>query len=109
MPGETMDEEREQTMMGMYGGGMGGGLWILIGLFWILLIAAIIWLVVRLLPSGTRASDGQRSTPAAPGTSPAAQRETPVEILDHRFARGEIDLETYQTHRAALIAARGGE
>lgn len=80
---------------------MGGGAWILIGLFWIALIALIIWLVVRLLPSNGQAGAQTPRLPSAP--------ESPIEILDRRFAQGEIDLETYQAHRAALIAARGGQ
>jgi putative membrane protein len=109
-----MHEGRESNMMGIYGGGMGGGPWILIGLFWIALIALIIWLVVRLIPSNRGASaptavtqPGAPVQPAVPA-QPTGAQESPVEILDRRFARGEIDLETYQTHRAALIAARGG-
>jgi putative membrane protein len=89
-------------MMGWYGGGMGGGVWILMGLFWVALIALIIWLVVRLLPSKGQSAP----TPPAPTQLPAP--ESPVEILDHRCARGEVDLETYQAQRAALIEARGG-
>jgi putative membrane protein len=88
-------------MMGWYGGGMGAGMWVFMGVFWIALIALIIWLVVRLLPSSARAT-----TTAPPPQVPA--QESPVDILDHRFARGEIDLEAYQVQRAALIAARGG-
>jgi len=81
---------------------MGGAAWIFMGLFWIALIASIIWLVVRLLPSNGHAG----ATPPAPPLLSA--QESPVDILDRRFAQGEIDLETYQAHRAALIAARGG-
>lgn len=33
--------------------------------------------------------------------------ESPEEILDRRFARGEIDIESYQVRRAALASARG--
>lgn len=99
-------------MMGIYGGGMGGGLWILMGLFWIVLIAVIIWLVVRLLSSdGSRTESQVPTSPSSAVTTahgPAAQ-ESPVEILDRRFARGELDLETYQAHRSALLAAREGE
>jgi len=36
-----------------------------------------------------------------------AGQETPEETLDRRFARGEVDLETYQVQRAALVSARG--
>jgi putative membrane protein len=79
-------------MMG-YGWGMGWVGWLLMGLFWLVLLAVILFLVVRLLP----AAGGVGRTP----------EDTPEEILDKRFARGEIDLETYQTQRAALAQARG--
>ncbi len=86
-------------MMGYGGMGWGGiGVGGMIGMvvFWLLLIAAIVWAVSRLLP-GRHVRTGH---------SEAAQ-ETPEEILDRRFARGEIDLETYQVQRAALVSARG--
>jgi len=92
-------------MMGWYGNGMSGGGWVFIGLFWIALIALITWLVLRLLPSKrkprlTRATSGQWL--ATPG------QESPFEVLDRRLAEGDIDAQTYQAHRAALAAARGG-
>lgn len=102
-------------MMGWYGGGMAGGTWVFMGLFWVVLIAVIIWLVVRLLPSGNHGSAVSHPTPPAP-TAPSApsaplpmpRADSPLEILDRRLALGEIDLETYQAHRAAIIASRGG-
>jgi putative membrane protein len=72
--------------------GMGG--WFFMGLFWLVLLGVIIWAVVRLLPSRHQMT----------GVSGAA--DTPEEILDRRFARGEIDLETYQAQRAALAQSR---
>lgn len=92
-------------MMGWYGSGMSGGLWVVMGLFWIVLITAIIWLVVRLLPSGARTG----ATPVTASDPVSPQLPSPLEILDGRLAHGEIDLETYQAHRAALVAARGGK
>lgn len=86
-------------MMHWYGGGMGPGAWVFMGLFWLALIAVIIWLVLRLLP------DRPGTTPAPPHL-PAP--ESALEILDKRLARGEIDLETYQAQRAALLESRGG-
>ena len=80
-------------MMGWYGGGMGYGAWMFMGLFWLILLGVIIWAVVRLLPARRDGGDhGQ---------------DSPEDILDRRFARGEIDAEAYQTQRAALTAARG--
>ncbi len=81
-------------MMGWYGSGMGLGGWFFMGVFWLVLLGVIIWAVVRLLPSGHQALGGPRAT------------EAPEEILDRRFARGEVDLETYQAQRAALAQSR---
>jgi putative membrane protein len=64
--------------------------------FWLVLIALIVWAVSRLLPG--------REVRQGPS---ASAQETPEEILDRRFARGEVDLETYQLQRAALASARG--
>lgn len=80
-------------MMGMYGGGMGWGAWLAMGLFWLILIGLIVWLVVWLLPgSGGGAT---RST-----------GESALEILDRRLASGEIDLEAWQAQRAPLVAVQ---
>lgn len=84
-------------MGGWYGGMMGGwGAMLGMGLLWIVLLAVIIWAVVRLLPD-------RRTGTGAPDSTP---HETPEQILDRRFARGEIDLETYRTQRDVLAQAR---
>ena len=80
-------------MMG-YGWGMGPAGWIFMGLFWIVIIGLVVWAVGALLP-GSR-----------PGG--AGQPEAPEEILDRRFARGEIDVEQYRQARAELIGTRAG-
>lgn len=80
-------------MMGPYGA-MGYGLWVFMGVFWVAVLALILFLVVRLLPSNS-------------GLAGSPQRDSAEEILDRRFARGEIDVETYQAQRAALASARG--
>lgn len=81
---------------GMGWGGMGWGGMVGMILFWVVLIAGIVWAVSRLLP-------GRQ----APAGLPDSGREKPEDILDRRYARGEIDLETYQAQRAALASARG--
>ena len=81
-------------MMGWYGrGGMGSVGWLGMGVFWLVLLGLIIWLVVRLLPgsgSGTTRSTG----------------ESALEILDRRLASDEIDTEAWQAQRAALVGAQ---
>ena len=81
-------------MMGWYGGGMGPLGWLGMGLFWLILLGLIVWLVTRLLPAG----GGGTTRPTG---------ESPLEILDRRLASGEIDLDTWQAQRAALLSARG--
>jgi putative membrane protein len=81
-------------MMGWYGGGMGPLGWLAMGAFWLVLLGLIVWLVVRLLPGSA-------------GGSTRSTGESALEILDRRLASGEIDLETWQAQRAALVAARG--
>ena len=76
-------------MMGWYGGGMGIVSWLFMGAFWLALLALIVWLVVRLLPSAQR---------PAPGLNP----QSPEEILDERFARGEIDADEYRARQEVL-------
>ena len=80
--------------MGWYGGGMGPLGWLAMGLFWLILLGLIVWLVTRRLPDGS-------------GGTTRSAGESPLEILDRRLASGEIDLETWQAQRAALLSARG--
>ena len=91
--------------MGWYGGGMNGFAWMGMGLFWLVLIGLIVWLVLRLLPGRAQAA---ASAPPAPTSTPAMSGVEPaLAILDHRLAAGEVDLETYRTIRATLIEGRG--
>jgi putative membrane protein len=62
----------------------------LMPLLWLALIAVAVWVVVRII----------RSTDA--GSSARPPEETPLEILDRRYARGEIDDHAYATARARL-------
>jgi putative membrane protein len=85
------DEGTETAMMG-YGWGMGAAGWILMGLFWILVLGGVVWAIVTLLP-------GSRS-------GPRGRSETPEEILDRRFALGDLDAEQCRRAREELAAAR---
>jgi putative membrane protein len=69
-----------------------GGWWILSGpLFWLLLIVGIV-LVVR----------------GRSGRSPwtAGGRETGIDVLERRFAEGELSLEQYRERRSVLEEKR---
>lgn len=98
--------------------GMGFGLFGM-GLFWLLLIAVIVWLVVQL--ARPRHDEATRRlvapgpvgygapAPMAPGgVPPVTPYGEAFLILDRRLATGEIDLATYQQLRAALVQSRGG-
>ncbi len=75
----------------------GGWAWMaFIPLVWIALLGFIVWAVVRLTQHPTGRADAQ-----GPGQPP---RETPEEILDRRFASGEIDADTYTEAREHLAA-----
>ena len=80
----------------MFGGfGMGAGGWVLMSVFWIVLVAVIVWAIVRLVSSRT---DDVRE----PRRAVAEPPEAPHEILDRRLASGEIDVETYEELRSKL-------
>ena len=79
-------------MMG-YGWGMGFG-WLFMGLFWVVVVGLVVWAVITLLP-GAR-------------TGGLGRPETPEEILDRRFAQGELDPEQYQRARQELASTRTG-
>lgn len=83
-------------MMG-YGYGMGAGGWvgwIAMAFVWIPLITLAIWGVSRAFPTGTGRGD----------TFEGSRPETPAEVLDRRYAAGEIDGDSYQSMRAMLAS-----
>lgn len=69
-----------------------GGWWILPGplLFFLLIIIAIVFLV--------------RGSGRPPGT--AGDRESAIDVLDRRFAEGELNLEQYRERRSVLEDGR---
>jgi putative membrane protein len=80
-------------------GHMGGGWWIVMMiwmvLFWGAVVVGVVWL--------TR---GGRS-----GWSRAEHRETPLEILDRRFAEGDLSADEYHDRREVMTsrgASSGG-
>lgn len=71
----------------MGGFGMGFG-WI----FWILILAAIIWAIIRFSSQSPRRS------------GPSQQSEDALEILKKRYARGEIGKEEFEEKKKTLGA-----
>ena len=81
--------------MGWYGNGMGSVGWLGMGVFWLILLGLIVWLVVRLLPGSGEGTTRSTGEPA-------------LEILDRRLASGEIDVEAWQAQRAAFQGVQRG-
>jgi putative membrane protein len=74
---------------------------VLILLFWVGLILLSVWLIKSLFQGGS-----------PPGISNYEKRDTPTEILDRRFARGEITREQYEfmtSHLTVSISGRNRE
>jgi putative membrane protein len=78
-------------MMG-WGYGMNGWGVLMMGGLWLILIVAAVAIVVWMFPRDQRPRTAERSP-------------TPLEVLDARLARGEIDVETWRTARGALTEA----
>ncbi|MEV6053597.1 SHOCT domain-containing protein [Streptomyces sp. NPDC052107] len=84
----------------MYWAG-GGWAWMaFMPLLWIALIALAVWAGIRFAHHPTTHGDSTHRAPEP--------RETPEEILDRRFATGEIDADTYTEARQRLAAHKPG-
>jgi putative membrane protein len=78
-------------MMDWNGGGVG---WVLMALFMGLFWGAVIWGIVYVVRRGQEPShQGQRRDKPA------------IEVLEERFARGEIDRDEFQERRDTLVGA----
>ncbi len=85
--------------------GMGAGGWVLMSLFWVGLLAVVVWAIARIVPSR-----GHEVPAAADLTlAPRQTVEGPIAILDRRLAAGEIDVETYDQLRSKLTAGAAAE
>jgi putative membrane protein len=62
---------------------------------WILVIVGVVWLITR--------SQQDRSAPLASTST----RETPLEVLQRRYAEGEISTEEYEERKARLQEGSG--
>jgi putative membrane protein len=94
-------------MIPHWDGGWGVGTWLLMGfgmlVFWALVVALIVW-VVR-ITGGHRSGPNGPMGPGEPADLPAAhERSMARDILDERYARGEIGEEEYRTRRDTLAS-----
>lgn len=89
-------------MMG-FGYGMGGGGWIAMTIFWVGLITLIIWGVSRALPTGN--GWGGNPPPRQYG-APDGCSESAEDIVDRRFAAGELDEDAYRAMCVTLRSSR---
>ena len=79
---------------GMHGG---SGWWLLAAIPMMLFMGAMMWMMMRGMMGGGSSPDSS----ARSDTS--ASRETPLEILERRFAEGEISIEDYRARRETLV------
>ncbi len=84
--------------------GDGAGVWWLLGLLSIVVLAvALVWLLVSTSRGSRNAPPQQPWQPPYPGPMPSTPvRPTPYEILRERLARGEVTVEDYQRTLEAL-------
>jgi putative membrane protein len=81
-------------MMNGLNDGMGAGGWVLMAVFWVALIAVIVWAAAAFSSRNGR------------GVDTDGLLERPEEVLDRRLASGEIDATTYDALRAKIRDAR---
>lgn len=80
-----------------YGFGMGWGIWAILGLLTVLVLAAtVVWLAVKL--------NRLKSEPAASVAATDRRGPDALRILDERLARGDLDVADYTARREALGA-----
>ena len=79
---------------GMHGGG--SGWWIVGAALMMLFMGGMMWMMMRGMGGGS-----SQGSPAPRETR--ATTESPMEILERRFAEGAISIEEYQARREALV------
>jgi putative membrane protein len=84
---------------GMHGGG--AGWWIVVPVLMMLFMGGMMWMMMRGMGGGS-----SKSSPAS--SESRATTETPVQILERRFAEGTISVEEYQARRERLVHGSSG-
>jgi len=85
---------------GGYGMGAGAVIWIVVILAALALIVVGIVLLVR--PRPARRGDGEVSSPVYPPSPMKTAELTALQILEQRYARGDIDREEFLQRKADL-------
>jgi putative membrane protein len=94
------EQERKGILM-MWGYDFGWGGWILMTfgmVLWIALLVVMGWAIIRWLERKT-------TRPVQPSTGTPAAGPSALEILQQRYARGEIDTATYEQMQERLTAS----
>ena len=86
-------------MDGWYHDGVGWGGWILMTFAMVAFWGLVFFVVVALFRGNGSSGRTDR---------PVGRQQSPMEILDERFARGEIDEDEYYARRATLRGAERG-
>lgn len=75
----------------------GGGWWLLAAIPMMLFMGAMMWMMMRGMMGGGSSSDSSECSDTS------GSREAPMEILERRFAEGEISIEEYRARCEALV------
>lgn len=83
---------------GMHDGDIDAGWWIVGAALMMLFMGGMMWMMMRGMGGGSSSAPGEsRDT-----------TESPVQILERRFAEGAISVEEYQARREALVNGSSG-
>ena len=74
----------------------GGGWWVGAAVLMMLFMGGMMWMMMR-------GMGGDSSRDSSAPSERTSTSESPVEILERRFAEGEISLEDYKARREALV------
>ena len=90
-------------MMWGYGFSWGGMFLMMVGAtLWIALVVVLIWALIRWL-------DRRMTSPMPTHTSTPSTGSSALEILNQRYAGGEIDTATFEQMRERLVASNARE
>lgn len=100
---ETTRKDAHSMMWGYYYDNPAMMVWMVVqSVFWLALVGFAVWAFVRWL---NRSSHRTTSTSTPPTTPSSASPLSALDILQQRYARGEIDAATFEDMRARLSAS----